>query len=134
MDLFKVPDDYYLAHCISADAEMGKGIAVEFDKRFALSRTRTDGALGWLKIGDCFEEGKVFSLVTKQRYYDKPTYDTLTMALMNLLAICVELNIKYLAMPKIGCGLDRLSWPKVREIILELFNEIDINILICVKD
>ena len=33
-DLFSVPDDYYLAHCISADFAMGKGIVVEFNRRF----------------------------------------------------------------------------------------------------
>lgn len=33
-DLFSVPDNYYLAHCTSADFALGKGIAVEFDKRF----------------------------------------------------------------------------------------------------
>ena len=35
-DLFTVPEDYYLAHCISADFGMGKGIVVEFNKRFNL--------------------------------------------------------------------------------------------------
>ena len=33
-DLFSVPNDYYLAHCISADFGMGKGIVIEFNKRF----------------------------------------------------------------------------------------------------
>ena len=33
-DLFSVPEDYYLAHCISADFGMGKGIVVEFNKKF----------------------------------------------------------------------------------------------------
>lgn len=33
-DLFSVSDDYYLAHCISADFGMGKGIVVEFNKKF----------------------------------------------------------------------------------------------------
>ena len=28
-DLFSVPDDYYFAHCISADFKLGAGIAVE---------------------------------------------------------------------------------------------------------
>ena len=37
-DLFSVPDDYYLAHCISADFGMGKGIVVEFNKRFDMKR------------------------------------------------------------------------------------------------
>ena len=33
-DLFSVSEDYALAHCISADFAMGKGIVVEFNKRF----------------------------------------------------------------------------------------------------
>lgn len=33
-DLFSVPNDYYLAHCISADFGMGKGIVIEFNNRF----------------------------------------------------------------------------------------------------
>ena len=33
-DLFSVSEEYYLAHCISADFGMGKGIVVEFNKRF----------------------------------------------------------------------------------------------------
>lgn len=37
-DLFVVPEDYYLAHCISADFGMGKGIVVEFNKRFDMKR------------------------------------------------------------------------------------------------
>lgn len=37
-DLFSVSEDYYLAHCISADFGMGKGIVVEFNKRFDLKR------------------------------------------------------------------------------------------------
>lgn len=38
MDLFSVPNDYYLAHCISADFALGAGIAVEFNKRFDMRR------------------------------------------------------------------------------------------------
>ena len=31
-------------------------------------------------------------------------------------------------MPKIGCGLDKLQWGKVREIIKEEFKDVDIQI------
>lgn len=30
-NVFLAPDNYYLAHCISADYALGKGIAKEFD-------------------------------------------------------------------------------------------------------
>ena len=33
-DLFMAPDNYSLVHCVSADFHMGKGIAVQFKKRF----------------------------------------------------------------------------------------------------
>lgn len=34
-DLFSCPDSESLAHCISADARMGKGIAVLFKNKFS---------------------------------------------------------------------------------------------------
>ena len=36
-----------------------------------------------------------------------------------------------LAMPKIGCGLDRLDWDEVYDIICEVFEDTDVEILIC---
>lgn len=36
-----------------------------------------------------------------------------------------------LAMPKIGCGIDRLDWDKVQEIIKDVFRNTDVEILIC---
>ena len=37
-DLFSVSEDYYLAHCISDDFFMGKGILVEFNKRVDMKK------------------------------------------------------------------------------------------------
>ena len=34
-------------------------------------------------------------------------------------------------MPLIGCGLDRLQWEKVSEIVQEVFKDIDIEIVVC---
>ena len=46
--------------------------------------------------------------------------------------ICIEEDIKALVMPKIGCGLDRLQWPKVREILERILGDMDIDILVCI--
>ena len=35
------------------------------------------------------------------------------------------------AMPLIGCGLDRLEWDKVKTIIAQTFNDTDIEVLVC---
>ena len=39
-------------------------------------------------------------------------------------------NINKLAMPKIGCGLDRLQWGEVSQMIKDVFQNMDIEIRI----
>ncbi len=46
--------------------------------------------------------------------------------------ICLEQNITTLAIPKIGCGLDRLEWSKV-DSTLTVVNKIFGESTICVK-
>ena len=53
---------------------------------------------------------------------------------MELKTLCLEQNIKKLVMPKIGCGLDKLQWNTVKENIIKIFNDTDIEILICYLD
>ena len=36
-------------------------------------------------------------------------------------------------MPIIGCGLDRLEWSRVSNIIKEIFENDDIEILVCIQ-
>ena len=137
-NLFAVPDEYYLAHCISADFGMGKGIVVEFNKRFdmknKLQSKYPDYINEWSHKkydGDCILEDKVFNLITKERYFHKPTYKSLTSALMRCREICLENNIMKIAMPIIGCGLDKLEWSRVSEIIKLVFKDADFEILVC---
>ena len=138
-DLFSVSDDYYLAHCISADFGMGKGIVVEFNKRFdmknKLQNKYEDYLYYFQKIrkgeGDCLLEGRVLNLITKERYYQKPTYKSLKQSLMYMKFLCEENRIFKVAMPIIGCGLDRLQWDKVSGIIQTVFADTDIEILVC---
>jgi hypothetical protein len=132
MNLFEVEDKYYLTHCISADCELGAGIAVEFQKRFKLKQILK------LEIGQyggdypqCILVDKVFNLVTKSKYWNKPTYESITTSIKLMKLQCERKGVKYLAMPKIGCGLDRLQWGKVREILQEEFKNTDIEILVC---
>ena len=36
--------------------------------------------------------------------------------------------VNEIATPKIGCGLDKLEWPKVEKIIKEVFGDTDMQI------
>lgn len=140
-DLFSVPDDYYLAHCISADFGMGKGIVVEFNKRFDMKRILQTKYPDYVnqfhrqkRLSDCILECRVFNLITKERYFEKPTYNTLTGALCKMRGLCRSQNIHKIAMPIIGCGLDGLEWDRVSRIIKYVFQEEDIEILVCRKE
>lgn len=135
-DLFAVPQGYYLAHCISGDYALGKGIAKTFDEvynmRFKLHRQYPipDGEK-YANVGKALLVDNVFNLVTKPRYYHKPSYASLRYTLIDMMEQCLTLNVKKLAMPTIGCGLDRLDWSEVRQLITEAFGDTDIEILIC---
>ena len=136
-DLFSVSEDYYLAHCISADFGMGKGIVVEFNKRFDMKNKLQTKYPKFVNDyhhykygGMALIEGRVINLITKERYWEKPTYETLRNAL-NIAKIRLPLECKKIAMPVIGCGLDRLEWSKVSNIIKDIFSDTDIEILVC---
>lgn len=87
-DVFTVAEDYYLVHCISADFKLGSGIAVEFNKKFNMREILLNKYPDYLSIyielgigGDCILEGKVFNLITKERYFNKPKMTTMKLVL-----------------------------------------------------
>lgn len=129
-DLFQVDGKYYLAHCISADFALGKGIAVEFNKRFDMKRKLNNQFLVNGDFPTCCMIDNVFNLVTKEKYWHKPTYQTLRGALVDMRNHIERYEIKYVAMPMIGSGLDRLEWSKVSELIKDVFSNVDVEILI----
>ena len=131
-DLFTVPQGYYLAQCISADFALGAGIAKTFDKvynmRFKLFRDY-DGYE--YEGGDALLVDNVFNLVTKPKCYHKPTYEPLRESLEVMKHIMELGAITKLAIPKLGCGLDKLDWDEVYDIICEVFEDTDVDILVC---
>lgn len=136
-DLFTAPQGYYLAHCISGDFALGAGIAKKFDEvynmRFKLFKNYPleDGEkFGYVEEALLIDN--VFNLVTKARCFHKPTYDSLYQALVDMREQCTALDITKLAMPRIGAGLDKLDWEKVKDVIEDVFGETDIDIVVYV--
>lgn len=133
-DLFTLTDEYALAHCISSDCRMGAGIAVEFKKRFALEVLQ-EYDKSMRRHPNCiavvYRCRVILNLITKARYFDKPTYDSLRTSLEIARDLSRKQKITKIGMPYIGCGLDGLSWPKVREIIKEVFADTDLEIRVC---
>ena len=131
INLFEVGEAYHLVHCISSDCAMGAGIAVQFENKYKLRQYLLSLDYTNRKYPQSIFAKEVFNLITKERYWNKPTYESLAICLEILKNQCNLLNINKLAMPKIGCGLDRLQWDKVREMILVMFKNTNIEILVC---
>jgi len=138
-DLFTVPNYYMYVHCISSDFKMGAGIATEFAKRHVKDKllaeyepNKFDGT-GYCLVTK-MKNHTVANLVTKQYYYEKPTYETLKQSLCDLFNYMVLHDYYKIAMPKIGTGLDKLEWNKVKEIIEDVFSISNFEILVCIKE
>lgn len=127
-------DIYSLAHCISLDCEMGAGIALEFNNLFPdlkpyLKQTVKKYLYDAPSVIDYqYNNIYIFNLITKQFYYNKPTYKSMENCLNILRSKCLIYGIKHLAIPRLGCGLDKLNWNKVRMMIMEKFKDEDIDI------
>ena len=126
---------YAFVECISLDCETGAGIALEFERQFPglreeLKRIVRKECLDVPSIIATKYRGEIviICLITKERFWHKPTYENFYATIDMLLECCLANNIKDLAIPKLGCGLDRLSWIKVKDYIEKTFRNTDINI------
>lgn len=131
-DLFSVDfKKYSPAHCISSDCMMGAGIAVPMAKKFKLRGMLQQYTDAERKHPTCIFHNGVYNLITKAKGYHKPTYDSLLASLELMNEHIIENEVEHIVMPKIGSGLDKLSWPIVRGMIKEVFEDTDVEILVC---
>ena len=132
-DLFTMPQGYYLAHCISSDFALGAGIAKTFDSvynmRFKLFRSYDNYEY---RGGEALPIDNVYNLVTKPKYWHKPTYESVRAALESMREWMDFMNVTKLAIPMLGCGLDKLQWEEVKKIIEDVFRDTEVDIVVCV--
>lgn len=128
----KLEENEFYVHCISRDYACGAGIAKEFNKRYNL----TENLRKSHNLTKCMMVDNVLNLVIKSKYWQKPTYNSLRESLEYLHSIIVYptkfpngiMCAKTLVMPRIGCGLDKLNWKNVKNMIKEIFKDTDIAI------
>lgn len=107
--------DRTIAHCVSADFLMEEGLSKLIKNKYG-----TDGInieqlhhIGWKFIGTKY----ILYLVVKEKFWMKPTITDMNRTLINLRHWCTDNNVNELAIPRIGCGIDRLYWNDVMSLI-----------------
>lgn len=118
--------DKCIAHCVSADFKLGAGIATEVKKKYP-KLPNEQGTIG-VAYGIQNNDMLVYHLVTKEKYYHKPTYESLKKSLISMRDQIT--SVKTLSIPKLGCGLDRLQWLEVEKIIKSVFENVNIVITV----
>lgn len=145
IDLITVDDkEYYLVQCITADFASSTGIGMYFDKKYNIDTKKLLEEKYGDKVIDTYPkltcilcDNRVFNLIIKKNYYHKATYESVKTALVDMKKILLNENIiseiktNKIAMPKIGCGLDGLEWYRVKRIIEDVFDDTNVEILVC---
>ncbi|CAG8719138.1 32578_t:CDS:1 [Gigaspora margarita] len=137
MPFTEIPGDLFvdsnptdaLAHCVSQDLRMGKGIATIFKERFngvaeLKKQNKKVGEVAYLHR----ENRYIFYLITKPTAWDKPTEEDFKKSLIELRKLCEQFEVSGLSLPRIGAGLDRLRLDFVHESVSNAFEGSDISV------
>ena len=138
-DILLVPKDYSIVYTISKDFFNKKGLAAKLSNRYKSMnltikrayKKQKDNTIKCVGFQPMHEERYIIHLLVKDRYDSKSDYNTMFDALIQLKDDLLGMGVKKIAMPKIGIGSEGLNWGKVEELIQTVFDDTDIEILIC---
>lgn len=121
-DLFDA-DEPAFAHGCNCAGAMGKGIAVEFRRRWPamFNEYRQRCQRGEFTPGDLFawvaDDRTILNLGTQRHWRTKATPDAVHASLIAMVDYARQNHISAIAMPRIAAGLGGLDWPDVRTIL-----------------
>lgn len=109
-DIFEIDTKTSLAHCVSEDFKMSKGIAFKFRRKYGKINELRRQQKSLTEVASIKTENHyVFYLITKRSIWQKSSYEDLFKCLQNLKEICIKLQVTKLACHRLGCGLDSLK-------------------------
>ncbi|WP_080780250.1 macro domain-containing protein [Chryseobacterium phocaeense] len=122
-DIFNLHGVYNFAHGCNCAGAMGKGIALQFKKKFPLmyQEYKILCKQKLFFLGDVFiynySNGIIFNLATQSNWRTKADINAIENALIKMFSYASENNIFEISMPKIGAGLGGLDWNEVAFVI-----------------
>lgn len=140
LDLFAVEGVDALVNPVNTKGVMGKGIALEFKKRFPESYKvyRAACKRGELRPGIVLfvpgqkGEPNILHFPTKNHWRGRSQLEWIAAGLDCLRDHYTVWGLARIAMPQIGCGLGGLDWQDVRPLIEERFADEPLHIMISV--
>ena len=133
-DIFDNPDSK--AHCVPADLQMAFGVAKLFRARygniqFLFHQRCHTGAVALLTPVQTGVAGEyIFYLVTKTRYFDKPTFPDARQTMRAFVNMALKYDVQRVHIPLLCTGWDDMAWPETYHFLAETLLEIDKNELL----
>ncbi|PKW20529.1 type II toxin-antitoxin system antitoxin DNA ADP-ribosyl glycohydrolase DarG [Flavobacterium lindanitolerans] len=130
-----------LINTVNTDGVMGKGIALQFKKAFpnnfkayakACKENKVDiGRLFVFKDSN-FDSGDkiIINFPTKKSWRKPSEYSYIEAGLDDLINVINDNKIKSIALPPLGAGNGGLEWERVKKIINQKLQNLDINIFV----
>ena len=123
-----------IAHCVSSDFAKGKRLASKIATCYPefpeLGKLPTNNFPPGPLVTYFNQQHQrfIYNLVTKRRIFHKPTYETLELSLQALKQHLQRHNVQELAIPKLGCGYDKLHWRTVFSILFKVLSGSNLTI------
>ncbi|KAE9544140.1 hypothetical protein AGLY_001829 [Aphis glycines] len=135
-NIFQTNSEYSIAHCISADLKMNKGLAAQIKNKFGDASAQLKNLKPMVGEAIPINMGNrtIYYLITKQKYFLKPTYDNIKTTLQNLKKTMNKLHDYKIAIPTIAAGLNKRNWSMTKQLIYHEFQNSNIELLICHKN
>ncbi|WP_158860817.1 macro domain-containing protein [Lunatibacter salilacus] len=133
-------DTEALVNAVNTVGVMGKGVALQFKKRFptnfklyAAACKKDEVEIGKMFItatNSLLNPKWIVNFPTKKHWIDKSSYSFIELGLDDLVGQIENLDIKSIAIPALGAGLGGLDWEKVKAIIENKLHHLNIEITI----
>lgn len=132
INIFSLPTNIAIGHCVSKCLAMSKGIALQFKYKFnnvniLIDQKKKITEVAYLKNKNQW----ILYLITKNRFNDEPTYSDIFSTLINTKQFCLNNKIKILALPKICTVSNKKKWNIISTMIKFIFQNSPIKIIIC---
>ena len=140
-DIFSIEGVTNYAHGCNCSGSMGRGIAVQFRKKFPrmYENYRQMCLNKTFRSGDVYDYdygiGHVYNLATQQHYCiagQLAKLEYIETSMEKMMQLADKSGVRSIAMPKIGAGLGGLNWVEVKAVIEKVatnHNKVDLYVV-----
>ncbi len=135
-DLFSYRGLDAICHGCNCAGAMGKGIALEFRKRYPsmYNKYKQKCKDGSFNTGDVFfwkeDALTIFNLGTQKTWRTKATLEAINASVTKMLEIASRMKIPKIGIPRIGAGLGGLSWSRVKKELIDIADNHPIELIV----